>query len=300
MTVRISSLEMANNSLYGINSAYERLDAAQRVVNTGLQLQKPSDNPSGTAQVLSFSEQNSELTQYNRTIDQAIDFINTSESALSSVTDLVRQARTIAVQGANDNLDPSTRSALGTQLQNIIVQIGSIGNTSYDGRYVFAGQRTQNAPLTPNGTGGYNYTGGSAATGDGAINLDVGRGETVQINATGDKTFLPLITTLQQVQVDVSSGATGTLSRTDLANVDTQLNSILGARADLGSKTNRLTSEKERNGLTQLNFTKFISQIQNADIPSAVIDLETAKTAYQAALQSTASAFQNSLLNFLR
>lgn len=300
MSLRVSTTEIANTSIYSIENAYSKLNHAQGILDTGEQLQKPSDNPAGVAQVLNFNAQNADLTQYNSVIDQGINFLSTSDSALSSVTTLVQQARTIAVQAASATLDLTTRSALTTQLQNIISQIGNIGNTSYDGRYIFAGQRTQAPPLAPAGGGAYTYVGGSAATGDGAINLDVGQGETLQINTTGDLTFAPLLNTLQQVETDVSSAAVGPLSQTDLANLDVQYNNILGVRADIGSKIDRLNSEKDRNTLTQQNLTKFVSQIQDADIPSAVIKLQTAQTAYQAALQTTASVSQLSLLNFLR
>jgi flagellar hook-associated protein 3 FlgL len=299
MSTRVSTLEIVQSSLYGINDAYSRYDVAQRQVNTGKLLQTPSDNPAGTAQTLDFRARSADIDQYNSIINQAKNFLSTGESALNSVTDLLQQARSIAVQGANGSTSDDTRAALASQLGNIITQIASIGNTSYGSRYVFAGQRTQTAPIVQSGTG-YTYAGGSAATGDGDLSLAIGPGETMVINVTGDQVFTPLLQQLQALQSHIAMGASSVVSQSDLANMDTQLNNILSARADMGAKVDRLNMEEQRNTQTKDNYTQLISQIEDADLPKAVVNLQTAQTAYQAALQSTSSVFQMSLLNFLK
>ena len=101
MSIRVSSTQIADSSLSGISAAYGRFADVQQKINTGKQLNKPSDNPSGLAQSLDFTEQLSELEQFGKTLDQARGFIATSESALDNVNALLRQARTFAVQGAS-------------------------------------------------------------------------------------------------------------------------------------------------------------------------------------------------------
>lgn len=316
--MRVSSTQIAESSLLGIMNAYSRFDIAQGKVNTGRQLQKPSDDPSGTAQTLNFRQSVSELVQYGKTMDQAKGFMSTAESALDSVSALLRQARTFAVQGASDNVSSETRQALAGQIQDIITQLGNLGNTTFGARYVFAGQRTSSPPFQASGSG-FAYTGGTKAAGDGDIVLDIGRGEALTINATGDNVFSPLIqpdtpgsvgpppvaptkSILSQIRDDINFGgsASGTLSRTDIAELDDQINKVLAVRADLGSKIQRIDLTQQRNSQTQVNFTRFISDIEDADIPKAMVELQTAQTAYQAALQSTARAFQSSLLDFLK
>src|SRR5690349_18854173 len=131
MALRVSTNQIVAESLFGINEAFARFDAAQTKINTGKQLQKPSDDPAGTAQTLDFRERVAEIDQFGKTLDQAKGFLATSESALSTVSDLLRQARSIGVQAASDNVNAETRTALANQIQNIITQIGNIGNTSY-------------------------------------------------------------------------------------------------------------------------------------------------------------------------
>lgn len=310
MSQRVSSVQIAQSSLYGIASAYARFDRAQTEINTGKQVQQPSDDPSGTAESLNFREQISEIDQFGKTMSTAKGFMSTAETALDSVNGLLRQARSIAVQGASDDISTETRTALSSQLQNIIDQVGALGNTTYGQRFVFAGQRTQQNPFVAGGAGGYVYQGGKQATGDGDIVLDIGRGEAMTINSTGDQIFSPLVedqvgppavkAVLTQLRDDVAYGASDVVSRQDIANLDTQINNVLTVRADLGAKIQRIDATVSRNDQNKVNFTKFISNIEDTDIPKAVVEMQTAQTAYQAALSSTARAFQNSLLDFLR
>jgi flagellar hook-associated protein 3 FlgL len=203
------------------------------------------------------------------------------------------------VQAANDGTTAESRQAIAGQIQNIITQVGNIGNTSYGARHVFAGQRTIAPPFT--GTGdNFVYNGGTAATGDADLNLDIGRGETLRINVTGDQILAPALAALGKLRDDVASGRTSDISQSDIASLDTQINTVVSARADFGSKINRIDQTKERNDLTKVNLTKFISDIEDTDIPKAVVELQTSQTAYQAALQSTAKSFQTSLLDFLK
>jgi flagellar hook-associated protein 3 FlgL len=299
MTMRISTSETAQTALNGILTSYDRFSIAEQKVSTGKQLNVPSDNPAGTAQVLDLNEQMSELDQYDSIINQATTFASTSADALTSVTTLVQQARTIGVQAANGISDTTTYAALTSQLQNIINQVGQIGNTSDGDQYVFAGQRSNTPPFVANGSG-YNYVGGSTTTGDGNINLTIGRGETITVNVTGDSVLVPVLNALTTLKNDVSNGAAQSVTQNDLSALDTQLNNLEGAQANLGSLVDRLNQSTQRNALTKQNFTQFVSNIQDADIPSTVVELQTAQTAYQAALQATTKVFQYSLLNFIQ
>ncbi len=309
MPTRISSTQMADSSLLGIMNSYERFDNAQRTVNTGKQIQVPSDNPSGTADSLGFQEKISELDQFSKNMNQALGYMSTSESSLNSVSTLLRQARTIAVQGASDNTSSEARQALASQLDNIIQQLGNIGNATYGSRYVFAGQLSQTPPFSGAGSG-YVYTGGTTAQGNDKIVLDIGRGESVQVNATGDKVLSPLIqdqttptfvrSILGKLRDDIASGSSNVITNNDLGQLDTQINNVLAVRADMGAKIQRLNLTISRNDQTKVNFTAFISKLEDADIPKSVIELQSAQTAYQAALAATSRSFQNSLLDYLR
>ena len=298
--MRISSTQIADSSIYNITQAYSRFAIAQNEVSTGKQIQQPSDNPSGVAQSLGFRNQYDQISAYQNTITQANSFLSSTDTALSSVNDLLRQARTIAVQGGSNVITNDTRTALVTQIQNIITQVGTVANSTDGTRYIFAGQRTEKAPFTADTLGNYAYSGGSNVTNDGAIKLDVGRGDTTQVNVPGDSVFTPILANLKALESDLSLGQSQTVSTTDLASLDTQINNVLSVRADVGAKINRLTQKSSDYDVTKDNLTKLISNIEDADYAKTVVEFQTAQTAYQAAVQSTAKIYQTSLLDFLK
>lgn len=299
MALRVSSSQITDSSLAGIATAYARFATAQQQVNTGKQLNKPSDNPVGLAQSLDFTDQIAQLDQYDKTLDQAKGFISTSESALSNVDSLLRQARTYAVQGANDDANDTSRQAIAGQIQDTINQLGTIANATYGSQSVFAGQRTTGKALEGDGAS-FKYVGGTDATGDADLKVDIAPGESITTNVTGDKVFTPAIAALEKLRDDVAGGKNQDVSQQDIAALDAQLSSVVTYRADFGSKLNRIDATQQQNALTKVNFTQFVSDIQDTDIPTAVVQLQTAQTAYQAALQSTVRAFQSSLLDFLK
>lgn len=297
--MRISTQQIVQDTILGVENAYSRFGVAEQQVSTGKRINQPSDDPVGTGEVLTLQQQNSQINQYNNIIDLAVNFLSTTDAALSSTNDLLQQARTIALQAANSALDDSARANLANQIGQIITQVVSLGNSTYEGRYIFAGQRTQTRPLAQTSTG-FVYSGGSAATGDGNINLDVNVGESVTINVTGDQVFMPILNTLQSLQNDIANGQLATISNTDVANIDTQLSNLLSVRAGVGAKINMLNSEKQRNTQVSIGNTSLLSQVQDTDMAQGMVDLQTAQTAYQAALMATAHAYQYSLLDFLR
>ena len=72
-----------------------------------------------------------------------------TDSALSSLTDILQKASTLAVQGASDTQNSSDRADIATQINQLLNEAISIGNTQYNGKYLFAGTAvTPTGPVT--------------------------------------------------------------------------------------------------------------------------------------------------------
>ncbi len=95
-------------------------------------------------------------------------------------------------------------------------------------------------------------------------------------------------------------GQSTLISNDSLKKLDTTIQDVSRVRADVGSRTQHIDTVTLQNVNSKVNFTKILSDIQDVDIPTAVVELQSAETAYQAALQSTARIGQISLLDFLR
>ncbi|MCC6729079.1 MAG: flagellar hook-associated protein FlgL [Chthonomonadales bacterium] len=297
--MRISTDMLLRNSLSGINRSYERFSAAQQQLGTGKRITKPSDDPQGLGLAINMREVQDRIAQYQRNINDARGFMATSDAALGQAVTLVRQARTLGIETVNGSIDPDERAIIAQQVNDIIRAVGNLGNATYGSRYVFGGQETRKPPMESR-SNRYVYVGAADGGGADALTTELGSGDYMRINGTADRLFIPAIDALSSLRDSIANGSQDHISREDLTAIDAQLGVLLGARADIGAKVQRLDQARSRHEQTTLTVTALISSIEDADIPKVVVDMTTAELTYQAALASAARGLSQSLLDYLR
>lgn len=137
-------------------------------LSSGKQLAEPSDDPSQIAQDLQLHVTIDTTTQQSTNVQSAVNELTQTDGALSSLTSVMQSAQTLATQGASDTLSASQRSSLADQVDQLLQQAISIGNTQYAGKYVFAGTSTSADPpvvAAGNPVSGVTFTGNEQAQG---------------------------------------------------------------------------------------------------------------------------------------
>jgi flagellar hook-associated protein 3 len=84
-----------------------------------------------------------------------------------------------------------------------------------------------------------------------------------------------------------------------IGTLDSALNTVLNQRASTGAKVVRMETTLSRLEDYDLNYTKLLSQVEDADVTKLITDLAMAQNAYQSALNAAARIIQPSLLDFL-
>lgn len=84
-----------------------------------------------------------------------------------------------------------------------------------------------------------------------------------------------------------------------VGTLDSALNVVLNERASAGAKVIRMETTLTRLEEYEVNYTKLLSEVEDADITKLITDLAMQENAYQAALSSAAKILQPSLLNFI-
>lgn len=297
--MRISTNMMLNDTLNNVDTSYQNYVDAQQELATGKKLNQPSDDPAGTSQALSLEESLGQLTQYAQNMNTANSFMENTDTALSSVTNLIQQARDLAVQSASDTISNTQRQNLAYQINTIITQIGALGNSKFGSRYLFGGQKATTPPFTQS-NGSFVYQGGTAANGNANLTVNIGQGESIVTNVTGDQVFTGILSALTQLSSDMTNNNLTAISNNDLTSLDSNLSNITQARAMLGANVQRINSSLQRNSAVQENFTNLLSQVQDVDISKAAVQLQSSQLAYQAALTATSKGFQQSLLDYIK
>jgi len=101
-----------------------------------------------------------------------------------------------------------------------------------------------------------------------------------------------MVTALRQGDKDVIGQLNG--------NMDLAMNELLGNRAEIGAKVIRMETTRNRLELSQINVTKLLSEVEDADIVALVSELGRQENLYQAALLASSKLLQQSLVDFLR
>ncbi|RLB20676.1 MAG: flagellar hook-associated protein 3 [Deltaproteobacteria bacterium] len=292
-------MRVANTTIYdmvkfNLNNITEELNKANKVVSTGKRINNLSDDPVGLNQVLNIKSALSNIEQLGRNISLGKSWLTASESALTQVQNQISDAKALCVQMATATTGSAERASAAATVQNTLEEIVSLTNTEVNGRYVFAGSKTDAAPFSrDNDTNVVTYNGDNKA-----FTMKIGRDATVEVGSDGEAVFGDIFTTLSDLkdalEADDVSGIQAAMS-----NLDTHFDRISTKISEIGSKMLRM--EIKENILQDLKIanTDRLSKIEDADITEAIMDLKAKELAYKAALASSARVMQLSLVDYL-
>ncbi len=141
--MRITNKMMTNNSMYNINNNKNLLNMLEGRYSTGKKITRPSDDPIVAVRALKLRTNLTEVTQYTeKNIPDALNWMEVTESSLTTINEIIRGMNTYCNQGANDDLTAEDRNNIVVNLKQYAKQIYQEGNTNYAGRYVFSGYKT--------------------------------------------------------------------------------------------------------------------------------------------------------------
>jgi flagellar hook-associated protein 3 FlgL len=296
---RVTEGMLGRRLLSDLRASTHRIATAQRQIASGRRIDKPSDDPLATHNALRLRSELAGIAQDKRTIDDTKGWIDTTDSALATITEVVHRARELALQGANGAIGQTERNKLADEIDQLIETAKSAANSSYGGRYVLAGQDTDDAPYTPGAVDTYDGDSGPIAR-------QIGPGVSVQINIPGVNILgngtadTKLLTTLRTLATDLRSSNLAGLRGPALNNLSSNLEDVTSARGTIGALSTRLEAAESRLAQVEESTSALLSENEDTDIARAMIDLTTQQSVYQAALQSGQSLIQPSLLDFLR
>jgi flagellar hook-associated protein 3 FlgL len=301
--MRVTTLMSSRATLRDLNDGMGRLTRLQHQLSSGKQITRPSDDPYGTSRALALRGELGGLDQYQRNVGDGTGWLNTCDTALGQMSDVLARVRELLVSGGNDTAGPAARSAMADEIDQLAESVKQEADVQYGDRYVFSGTATDTAPYALGGADGYAGDAGTITRAIGPqvelpINTDIhvllGDGQA----ADDDK----LLDTLRDISDHLRGGTpadAAALRGTDLQRIDANLDTLDGIRADVGARTNRLEIAGARLSGLQLNSTQLLSNTEDADMAQTITQYTTQQAAYSAALRAGANIVQVSLLDFL-
>jgi len=284
---------------YNLQKKLLSLEEKQQKINeqiaSGKVVNKPSDNPLATINVLHLQTAWSQVQQYQRNMEATKTWLNLTESAIQQTEELIGRAKEIATQMASDTQNASTRALAAKEIDQLLDQAISLANSELGGKYIFAGYKVNTVPFSKVG-GSVQYNGDTNT-----IQIPIGQEESLPINKDGQTAFMDadIFTVLGALQTALENNQTAEI-RQQLENLQEVADHFNNQIVDIGSRLNRL--EAKQNILKDLDlfFQERISAEEDADISALVVDLKAKELAYQAALLSSVKIHELTLLNYLR
>jgi flagellar hook-associated protein 3 FlgL len=99
---------------------------------------------------LKLKSRQRQLEQYKQNIDDGIGYMQTTDTAMTGMNDLMQRVRELALQGASDTMSINERQFLNREVEQVLRQIITLANTSFKGDYIFAGVQTKIVPFPVN------------------------------------------------------------------------------------------------------------------------------------------------------
>ena len=146
--MRITNNIILHNTSININGNKGNVDTLNNQMTSQKKIQRPSDDPVTAIRALRLRSTLSEIDQYyEKNIPDAESWLDVTETAITSMQEVIKTIRTQCEYGAQDSLTTDNRKTILTQLEKLRDKLYSEGNADYAGRTVFTGYRT-NKKLT--------------------------------------------------------------------------------------------------------------------------------------------------------
>ncbi|WP_284532242.1 flagellin N-terminal helical domain-containing protein [Nocardioides sp. T2.26MG-1] len=302
-TVRMTQGMMNRQAQTGLQAGLNRLAKVQEQLATGRVLNRPSDDPTAATSAMRIRASVADQRQFVRNANDGLGWLNQADSTLSSVTDQVRRAYEIALQGANTgSMGAEAREALATEVDQIRQGLVSTSNAAYLNRPVFGGVTAGTVAYAADPITGVVTYQPTAVTTDGVVRA-VSDGATVRVDVEGPDVFgadgNSIFDHLADLSSALRSGSSAGISGS-VGVLGADRERVTNVQADIGARTKRVEQARDAASDAELRLTSSLSEVENTDLVKASVDLKLQEVAYQAALSATARVMQPSLLDFLR
>lgn len=142
--MRITNNMVTNSSLRNMQKSMQRVSNLNEQVTTGKKISAPSDDPVIAIRALKLRTTCDQLYQYKKkNIPDAMSWLDTTQTSIQNIEDRLADIYTYCTQGAHDTFVEQDRSKIVNELRSLKDAIYAEGGTTYAGRYLFSGYKTE-------------------------------------------------------------------------------------------------------------------------------------------------------------
>jgi len=146
--MRVSSNTIFDSNVAALGQQQANLLKIQQQVATGRRILTASDDPVAAARAISVNQADAMNTQYAANRMAARNTLSLADSNLQSVTSLLHDVHTAAVNAGNGSFTAADRRTMATELSGRLQElIGLANSTDGAGNYLFSGFQSKTQPF---------------------------------------------------------------------------------------------------------------------------------------------------------
>jgi flagellin len=254
---------MNSHRQMGINTA--SAGKSMEKLSSGLRINRAGDDAAGLSISEKMRGQIRGLDQGSRNAQDGISLIQTAEGGLNETHAILQRMRELAVQASNDTNQSEDRTAVKTEIDELVKEMDHIANSTK-----FNGKNLLNDAST-------------------VVNLQIGPGTSNDSLALTLASFQADKVTLGVDALSVDTNARATAS---ITAIDTAIGKVSTSRSQLGANQNRLEHTITNLNTMSENLTASESRIRDVDMAKEMMNFSKNNILNQAAQAMLAQANQ--------
>lgn len=297
---RVTQSMLSGNMLRNLNNSYSKMSKMQDNLTSGMKISRPSDDPVIAVKGMNYRTQLDKIAQFQRNMNEVNGWLDTTDSALGQVGDVLNRVKELVVQAANDTNTSDDRQKIKQEIEQIQQQLKDVANTQFAGKYIFSGTKTHEPAFK-----------------DGTINSDINSEEIkvevfdniqLTVNATEapalaekvDKILDDISTALDSSDGKEIGDLLGSIADGTGSTLADAQAAVLNMRSEIGARQNRVELMMNRLDIQEINVTKQKSNNEDVDYAKTITQMTTQESIHQAALSVGAKIIQQTLVDFMR
>lgn len=298
--MRIATSSITDSMVRQIQNLGTQQARLQNQVSTGQRIFQPEDDPGAIGRALRFDSEQRQLAQYARNTTRALELSQSSFSGLKALKKVSDRATEIGTLGGG-SLSADANAAYASEVDQLIEQTLQLGNSKLGNDYLYAGTAVDAPPFV------------ATRDADGQVTTVTyaGNSERAPIALSSATAILPttssetnlglrdLLNHLVSLREALTANDTAAVSTAQIGLLAAE-DELVSALAENGGVQSRIEASRAQQEDLATTVEALLSRETDADLPSTIVKLNQTQTAYQAALQSTASIMKVSLLDYIR
>ena len=256
-----SAMDTHRNLLASSNA----VSTAMQRLSSGLRINSAADDAAGYAISAGLTAQTNGLDQAGRNVGDAISMVQTADSALNGIQNMLQRARELTVQAQNGSLQSSDQTAIQSEVDQLTSEIDrEVNSVSFNGTTLLNGSASS-------------VTYQVGANGGDTLTVNFGSGlETVMASTSA--------------AWGSATGVFDVTSSTTLSDIDQALSAVSAQAATLGAAQNRLQYTSDAISATEQNLSASNSRIKDVDMASEMTTMTQQQVLQQAGTAMLAQA----------